>query len=311
MGWSRQTAVGVALVFVGLLGCTKVKDHSNKNEHLLSGTLWFQTSGENRALQLQAFNLAKRILDEDLKDRKKKGKRAVVVDVDETVLDNSRYQAWVIKTGKSYPQGWAKWARKKTAAAIPGSLEFLNYADKNKVDVFYITNRKQNICAPTIENLKKRGFPNVSDKTVLCRTNESGKTARRDAVRKDHRIVVMLGDNLSDFSYLFDKKSVWDRRKSVEELTAKWGTEFVVLPNPMYGDWEAAIVEHNYGRPNPELMRMRYDALTVAHLSDRGKKNNQQKQKKAAPPKKEEKTPEKEAADASPMLPQGKQTAAL
>ena len=85
MGWSRQTAVGVALVFVGLLGCTKVKDHSNKNEHLLSGTLWFQTSGENRALQLQAFNLAKRILDEDLKDRKKKGKRAVVVDVDETV----------------------------------------------------------------------------------------------------------------------------------------------------------------------------------------------------------------------------------
>ncbi|MBA3804794.1 MAG: 5'-nucleotidase, lipoprotein e(P4) family, partial [Acidobacteria bacterium] len=80
------------------------------NEYLAGATLWTQLSGEWRALAYQAYNFARILLDQDLRtNRKRKMRRAVVVDIDETVLDNSRYQASLIREHKSYPQDWTAW----------------------------------------------------------------------------------------------------------------------------------------------------------------------------------------------------------
>ncbi|MDT4897254.1 MAG: hypothetical protein QOH25_2331 [Acidobacteriota bacterium] len=212
--------------------------------------LWTQTSGEARALAYQAFNLARMMLDRDLRmNRRGRMRRAVVVDADETVLDNSRYQATLLKNRQNYDaKSWAEWVNRAEAAAIPGSVEFLRYAASVGVRVFYITNRKLAEREATAMNLRKLGFPNVNDQTLLVRTdaNTSSKEARRQAVGAKYRIVLLMGDNLNDFAEVFDKsKTVSDRIAAVERNKDQFGTRFIVLPNVMYGDWESAIYEYN------------------------------------------------------------------
>jgi 5'-nucleotidase (lipoprotein e(P4) family) len=212
--------------------------------------LWTQTSGEARALSYQAFNLARMMLDRDLRmNRRSRMKRAVVVDADETVLDNSRYQATLLKNRQNYdPKSWAEWVNRAEAAAIPGSVEFLRYAASRGVRVFYITNRKLAEREATAANLRKLGFPSVNYETLLVRTdaNTSSKEARRQAVSAKYRIVLLMGDNLNDFAEVFDKsKTVSDRIAAVERNKDQFGTRFIVLPNVMYGDWESAIYEYN------------------------------------------------------------------
>jgi 5'-nucleotidase (lipoprotein e(P4) family) len=215
-------------------------------EYQVGTILWTQTSAEYRALAYQAFDLAKLRLDQLL--AKQKSVRAakpmaVVVDVDETVLDNSRFQAELILRGIGYtPQAWQAWCDRAEAGAVPGAAEFLKYAFSKGVRVFYITNRRQPEKAGTMTNLKNAGFPNVSEETVMIRENASAsKEARREKVRAGHRLVMLVGDNLNDFNDNFSGKSIADRKAEVDRERAAFGSEYIVIPNPMYGDWESAI----------------------------------------------------------------------
>lgn len=219
----------------------KVSPH----QHLVASTAWFQTAGEARALYYQGYNLAKMSLDQELK-RKSDKKRAVVVDIDETVLDNSPYQAKQILEGFAFPDHWNEWIDSEKAAALPGAVEFLTYADKKGVEVFYISNRKPNQLKQTIQNLKKLGFPLRGESNVLLQTAESNKTARRDIVSQTHNIVLLVGDNLNDFTGLYDKKSVAEKKEITDKLKNDFGSKFIILPNPMYGDWEGAIMNYDY-----------------------------------------------------------------
>ena len=217
-------------------------------EYQVGAILWTQTSAEYRALAYQAFDLAKLRLDQTL--AKQKNVRAakpmaIVVDVDETVLDNSRFQAELILRGVGYtPQAWQAWCDRAEAGAVPGAAEFLNYAFSKGVRVFYITNRRQPEKAGTMTNLKNAGFPNVSEETVMIRENASpSKEARREKVRAGHRLVMLVGDNLNDFNDNFSGKSIADRKAEVDRERAAFGSEYIVIPNPMYGDWESAVYE--------------------------------------------------------------------
>jgi 5'-nucleotidase (lipoprotein e(P4) family) len=221
-------------------------------EYQEGAILWTQASGERDALAYQAFALARMVLDRDLSmNRRSRQRRAVVVDIDETVMDNSAYQATLLKNGQSYSaQSWTVWVNRREATAIPGAVEFLRYAASRGVRVFYITNRKSaEEGEATIANLKKLGFPDVSVETVLGRTdpNSSSKEVRRQSVGARYRIVLLMGDNLNDFAEVFDKsKTVEDRIAAVEKNKAQFGTRFIVLPNPMYGDWENAVYDYNF-----------------------------------------------------------------
>jgi 5'-nucleotidase (lipoprotein e(P4) family) len=223
------------------------------NEYQVGAILWTQTAGEWRALCYQAFTLAHMVLDNDLKAHKsKKERRALVVDVDETVLDNSPQQARLVKEHMGFNQTeWAKWTASAQAAAIPGAVEFLRYADAKGVRVFYITNRNEAERAGTMANLQKVGFPNVTNESVLLRADTSSKEPRRQKVAAQYRIVLLMGDNLNDFDVAFEKKTVAERLAAVEQNRDKFGTRYVVLPNAMYGDWESAI----YSNPTPSESR--------------------------------------------------------
>ncbi len=223
------------------------------NEYQVGAVLYMQKAGEFRALAYQAFNLAQMQLDADfdkknvkkLPKAERKRARAVVVDIDETVLDNSPQQAFSIINRIPFElKTWYAWGEKREAKAIPGAVDFLKYANQKGVRVFYISNRDEVQKQATIDNLKAVGFPDVSNETVMLRQTESGKEARRQTVLQNHRIVMLIGDNLNDLSMVFEKKSVTERFAEVDKARQLFGTKFIVLPNAMYGDWESAIYEY-------------------------------------------------------------------
>lgn len=225
------------------------------NEYQVGAVLFMQKAAEYRALCYQAFNVARMSLDADfdkknvknLPKEQRKMTRAVVVDIDETVLDNSPHQAELIKNRMPFtPSIWTAWVNRRQAKAIPGAVEFLKYANSKGVRVFYVSNRNEAEKQGTIDNLKTAGFPDVSDETVLVKTTDSGKEPRRQSVREKYRIVLLAGDNLNDLSNVFERKNIGDRFMETDKMREDFGRRFIVLPNVMYGDWESAIYE--YGR---------------------------------------------------------------
>lgn len=232
--------------FAGACNYTKVTSYTvSNNDYTQLATLYFQQAAECRALYYQGYQLAQLRLDEALK-QPPKDKIAVVVDIDETLLDNSPYQAWCILNGKSYPEGWTEWTLRAEAKALPGAVEFLNYAVSQGVEVFYITNRKSNEREATIKNLQKEGFPLADSLHILTRIDDSNKENRRQAVAKSHNIVLWIGDNLNDFADFWEKQSPQTRQALTDSLRTEFGRRFIVLPNPMYGDWENALYSYNF-----------------------------------------------------------------
>jgi 5'-nucleotidase (lipoprotein e(P4) family) len=262
---SQKKAVRLALVLLFLAPSLIAHAQQANNDYLEAAVLWQQTSGEKRALCYQAFTLARMLLDRDLANRRNKKPRAVIVDVDETVVDNVRYEARTVKDGVRHSSDrFTDWVNRAEGEAVPGAVEFLRYAHSRGVRVFYITNRKQVEKEGTARNLKKLGFPNVNEATVLVRTDKdsSSKEPRRLGVGARHRIVLLMGDNLNDFAEVFEtSKTIDSRNEAVERNKAQFGTRFIVLPNPMYGDWEGAIYDYNFGLSDAEKAAKRKGAL--------------------------------------------------
>lgn len=223
--------------------------------------LWYQRSAECRALYYQAFNIAHDRLDQILATDTTGPKKAVVVDIDETVLNNSPWQGYSILNDAPFPTGWNQWITSARAKPTPGAVDFLTYAVSRGVDVYYISNRKTDNLEPTIENLKKWNFPEADPNHILLKTITSDKTARRQLVEKTHKIVLMMGDNLGDFKQLFQGKSSNDRNILVDESSNQFGRRFIMLPNPMYGEWEGATYHYHYNRSAAEKAKDRLDAL--------------------------------------------------
>jgi len=223
------------------------------NEYQVGAILFQQRAAEYRALVYQSFNFARMMLDSDLEKKnlkllpksERRKPRAVIVDVDETVLDNSPHQAELIKLRLPFTNSlWTDWCNKRAAKAIPGAVDFLSYAAQKGARVFYVTNRNESEKQATIDNLKSVGFPDVSNETVVVRGTESSKELRRQKISEKYRIVLLAGDNLNDLAQVFERKSIDERFAEVEKARQEFGKRFIVLPNAMYGDWEAALYEY-------------------------------------------------------------------
>jgi 5'-nucleotidase (lipoprotein e(P4) family) len=224
-------------------------------DYQIGAILYQQKSAEYRALAYQAYNLARLRLDQDLdkhnvkklpKDQRKMP-RAIVVDIDETVLDNSPANAIGAKNNLPFNiKDWYAWGEMRKAKPVPGAVDFLNYAVSKGVKIFYISNRDEVQKQATIDNLKSAGFSDVGTDNVMLRDKESTKEPRRLAVAAKYRIVMLMGDNLDDFSDAFERKSVADRFAAVESNHDLWGKKFIVLPNAMYGTWESAIYNYEW-----------------------------------------------------------------
>ncbi|MFH0867066.1 MAG: 5'-nucleotidase, lipoprotein e(P4) family [Bacteroidota bacterium] len=212
-------------------------------QHLVLSTSWYSRSAEMRACFYQAYNIAQLRLDNYLnKVTDKSQKSAVVIDIDETVLDNTPFEIKCIETGKGYSgETWVKWTGMGKARALPGALEFLTYAKSKNVEVFYVSNRKIAERQSTLKNLDSLGFPYADTIHLLLRTKESSKEERRLRIAIDYNIIMYVGDNLADFDGLFDKRHDDLGFSLVDQNKSKFGDKFIVLPNPMYGDWEMSL----------------------------------------------------------------------
>jgi len=238
-----------------------------------------QSSAEYGANVRQTYALAQMRLEEALEtpgwtasneQRRAGGYRekppAIVIDLDETVLDNSAYRARLLRNDETFEiETWNAWCREADAPAIPGSIEFLKAADRAGVTVFYVTNREHAVEEATRENLRTLGAPLTEERDVILTKNErdgwgSDKSPRRRAVAEEFRILLLVGDNLGDF--VGGTEAAPSKRSAmVEKWKGRWGKQWIALPNPSYGDWESGTYEYDHGLEREEKLRRKLDAL--------------------------------------------------
>ena len=251
----------------------------------LNAVAWQQTSVEAKLLSEQAYRAATDHLDAALRDKSwdalKKEDRltpikglppAIVLDVDETVLDNSPYQARLIRDGRAYDDAtWADWVREEAARAIPGAVAFTRAAAAKGIRVIYLSNRPQDLNNETIDNLRKLGFP-IADKDVFLglgtvvpgceQQSASDKTCRRQLVSRKYRVLMQVGDQLVDFIGV--TTNTLDVRAAAVEPYLGWiGERWFVLPNPTYGMWEPALFNNDWKQPANVRRAMKIKALRM------------------------------------------------
>jgi len=242
----------------------KIKSPSDSPMHYMQlAVSWYQTAAETRALCYQAYNVARMSFDLTLQTASEEKPLAVVFDIDETLLDNSPYQATCVTTGIAYPDFWHEWVLSAQCDAVPGALEFVKYIDSRGIDVFYVSNRKVSELDATIENMNKLGFPQVEKSHIMLRESTSNKTPRRDKISETHNIIMFVGDNMGDFNEFASKKSIEERFAVADEYQNQYGRSYIVLPNPMYGDWEGAMYNNDYSISSEEKDELRNKVMKV------------------------------------------------
>lgn len=236
----------------------------------LDATVWYQTSVERDLVYRQAYRAAGEHLAAALADKGwdalPKGDRdndasalppAIIVDVDETVLDNAPDQVRQIRSGKGFDNGaWRAWVFEARAKPLPGALGFLQAAAKQGVTVFYVSNRDADQSDATVANLRKAGFPIADASQFLglglqvpgCESKGSDKTCRRRLVGERYRVLMQVGDQVSDFIALPDN-TLAGRRAAMAPYLGWIGERWWALPNPMYGSWESAAIGTAKGQP--------------------------------------------------------------
>jgi acid phosphatase len=250
----KNLIAGISLIFL-FASCQTAEVATDTSNNTLYSTLWIQTAAEYEALTHQAYNTSSRLLPVALEDSSwtaalqqsdnyEELPPAIILDVDETVLDNSYYEVRGIidKTGFD-PETWNSWVREMEAEAIKGAAELTSQADEMGIAVFYITNRSADVQAATEQNLRDEGFP-VAEGSVMSNGGQpdwtSAKTVRRQLVANDHRVLMLFGDDLNDFVPARGI-SIEQRKELVETHSDKWGYKWFVFPNPNYGSWERAL----------------------------------------------------------------------
>ena len=250
----------------------------------LDAALWMQRSAEYEGVALQTWAMAGRIMRLGLEDttwtaalEQSEGygslPPAVIVDVDETILDNSPYAARLIETREGYSdESWDLWVNEAQARAVPGALEFALLARELGVEVFYVTNRKSHLEDGTQRNLAAMGFPagKADDVYLLARERDewgSDKTTRRAFVAENYRVLLLAGDDLNDF--VSGARSRREARVALmDEHESKWGSRWIMLPNPTYGSWENAITFGESGLSRDEVLDRKLKALDSAKIED-------------------------------------------
>jgi acid phosphatase len=251
------------VLVVALASAAPVLAQDPPAHDLLNAVLWMQRSVEYKAAALTAFALARLRLDQALADpnwtaapKEQTGAYqalppAVILDVDETILDNSGYQAWMVFKDTTFdPKTWNAYVNTVTSQAILGAVEFARYADAKGVKVFYISNRTAAEEPPTRKNLEKFGFPmGGTVDTMLMAGKQPGwgsaKGTRRAHITKNYRVLLNIGDNFGDFVDEY-RGSEAERQKVMEANKGRWGREWIMLANPAYGSFESAPFGHDF-----------------------------------------------------------------
>ncbi len=177
---------------------------------------------------------------------------AVVLDIDETVLDNSPFQANLVLKNELYTSElWKKWTDLAIAEAVPGAIDFLQYAKSLGVEIVYVSNRKNHEKDSTIKNMEKLGFPEIKPDNRIFREEgkPGGKKERRQKVEEKYNIILFIGDNLADFNEKYDERNNSNNYgfEAVDNESEIFGQKYIIIPNPMYGNWDDAFRDNRKG----------------------------------------------------------------
>lgn len=282
---SIATIVWVCALLLTVSGRAQQTDVTR--DRRFNAVAWMQNAAEYRLAAEQAYGLARLRLAKQLSARNQSADvaqqraggfsqkpPAVILDLDETVLDNSAFSARMILGGESFEQErWLEWVKEKKAELIPGAKGFLAYARSQGVKIFFITNRRDAAKPATIANLKQLGVA-ADATTVLTRNDEDGrggdKVSRRARVARTHRIVLLIGDSMGDLCPGMDSTNSRTRNATASRYARDFGDRWVLLPNPVYGRWEQALGEPRKalhprrGSPAPSPGNRAEIAVTVA-----------------------------------------------
>ncbi len=251
---------------VQLGGCARQPEKNNAHE-MLNATLWQQTSAEYIGLASQVYRTARDNLDRALADTAWTAALeqtndyallppAVMLDIDETVLDNAPYEARIISTlGKYSPATFAEWCHKENAPLVPGVKAFLNYVVKQDVAVFYYSSRRERLRACTTRNMRELGLPLPGD-TRLLLSDGTSKSDYRKMIARQYRILLLVGDNLEDFVE-GSKSDPASRRELALRHVGRWGRQWMILPNSIYGHWESSMYNFDYQLPRDQQLHMK------------------------------------------------------
>lgn len=234
-------AISVWLVACGTkTGQTPVANNSTAklSEQSVNAVIWYATSAENAYIYEQTYAYAAERLQLLIGQKRTDKPAAVILDIDETVLDNSPYMLDLVKKGQTFSEeSWAKWVRLETARPLPGVKGFIALCNDLGVEVFFVSNRSVKHLEPTITNLQKVGIEADLDH-VLLKEKTSDKTERRAMVTANYEVVLLIGDNLRDFDEMFKDRSTNGGREVVRASKDDMLARYILLPNPMYGQWE-------------------------------------------------------------------------
>lgn len=268
----------VCLASALLAGCQQQPPANDQ----LDAVLWTQTSIEHELIYRQVFAEATRQIDVALATptwdalalppRDLTGlPPAVIVDIDETLLDNVPLNARDILNNQVYSYDrWNTWVDQAKAQALPGAVAFLKAAEQRGIKVYYLTNREQNQVQATVNNLRLRGFPVSSNEQVLaastpighCEQAGYGKNCRRQWVASHARVLLMAGDSLGDFVQAAHN-TLEDQRKAAEPYLGWLGQRWFLLPNPTYGNWYSAPYGDQEKLPLERKRQLKQQALQL------------------------------------------------
>ena len=240
-------------------------DQKNLNEETVIASHWQHFSGEYDAYLHQTFNGARDQLTTLLKQVPKGKKPAIVTDIDDTLVNGSIYFSSLVGTDdKPSVERSQYWWNNQLQKALPGSLEFIQYAQHLGIDIFYISGRFEEVKPATINTLTQLGFPVADEGHVLLQSASNttqSKEGKRQSIRdRDYHILMVIGDQLNDLAEV-QGTLVADRKNWVGANEGLFGQQWYILPNTIYGAWENAIAP-DYKKMSPaEKHQARINAL--------------------------------------------------
>ena len=229
--------------------------------------LWVRDAAEFDALTMQAYRAASDDLPRLIADKswtampgqKNYGQLppAIIFDVDETLVSNVGFQEILVPPFKNSMLD--DWNASITATPIPGAAAFAKMARDQGVELFFVTNRPcetkpgvSDSCpqqSVTVQDLNEADIPADSDHVMLANERsdwDREKVIRRNLIARDYRIIMLIGDDLSDFIPCVREKvhapckegaTAASRQNQTELYERYWGAGWYVLPNPMHGSW--------------------------------------------------------------------------
>ncbi len=285
LGACKRTDTPVAAAKVPAAADTQPMAPEVAADDNLNAVLWMQRSAEYRAVSQSIYRAAADKLDVALQEKNwdalVPGERgnaatglppAVIMDVDETVLDNSPYQARLVRDGKEFADlSWDGWVAEKKAKPVPGVVDFAKAASAKGVTILYLSNRAEHLQAATLANLKAAGLPVKDDSVFLglgtfvkdCEQHGSEKDCRRKLAGQQYRVLMQFGDQLGDFVRI--AANTPDGRAALQAEYADWfGERWWMLPNPSYGSWEPAMFNNAWDQPRAARRATKRAALDHA-----------------------------------------------